>query len=97
MVGGGPVPASPGSELVAPVGGDHQAEVEAQAAAAGQGRGPAREGRGMSKTQVFVLPEGVESMCAFCVSRATHFIVVSYSYGDLKPACSTHARAEMYG
>src|SRR3954471_5897327 len=49
MVGGGPVCPSPGGELVAPVGGGHQAEVEAQATTAGQGRGPAREGRGMSE------------------------------------------------
>ena len=47
-------------------------------------------------TQVFPLPEEVVVMCAFCLTQATHFIRVSYSYGKLMPACTKHARKDMY-
>jgi hypothetical protein len=46
--------------------------------------------------KVFPLPQDVESMCSFCLKKATHFIVVSYSYGDFKPACPDHAREDIF-
>lgn len=47
-------------------------------------------------SKVVALPEEVDSMCAFCLTKATHMIVVSYSYGNLKPVCTQHAQKQMY-
>jgi len=46
--------------------------------------------------EVFELPPGVSTMCGFCLTKATHFIVVNYSYGKLIPACLEHAERKMY-
>jgi hypothetical protein len=41
--------------------------------------------------EVFELSPEVSTMCGFCLTKATHFIVVK-----LIPACPEHAARKMY-
>jgi hypothetical protein len=50
----------------------------------------------MLMAEVFELSPEVSTMCGFCLTKATHFIVVNYSYGKLIPACPEHAARKMY-
>lgn len=38
--------------------------------------------------KIYPLPDDVETMCAYCPRKATHFGVVNYSYGKLYPLCT---------
>lgn len=43
---------------------------------------------------VFELPPGAKSMCCQCLTQATHFVIVDYSFGSLRPVCTRHIPEE---
>ena len=44
----------------------------------------------MSDAIVHPLPKEANTMCSACLTKATHFIVISYSHGKLTPVCVKH-------